>query len=84
MRLLSLVLQVAENDRKALKPPLGPVLAGWCNALSAPAVTERQQSRSPDTPTSASTLNTDADEFDKALHRDDLMARIERAGFGTV
>jgi integrase len=30
------------------------------------------------------TLNTYADEFDKALHRDDLMARIEEAGFGSV
>ena len=30
------------------------------------------------------TLNTYADEFDKALHRDDLMARIESAGFGAV
>jgi hypothetical protein len=25
-----------------------------------------------------------AEEFDKAMHRDDLMARIENAGFGTV
>lgn len=30
------------------------------------------------------TLNTYAEEFDKALHRDDLMARIERAGFGAI
>lgn len=30
------------------------------------------------------TLNTYAEEFDKALHRDDLFARIERAGFGAV
>lgn len=30
------------------------------------------------------TLNVYADEFDRAQHRDDLMARIERAGFGTV
>ena len=28
------------------------------------------------------TLNIYAEEFDKAMHRDDLMARIERAGFG--
>jgi integrase len=30
------------------------------------------------------TLNIYAEEFDKAMHRDDLMARIEAAGFGTV
>jgi hypothetical protein len=30
------------------------------------------------------TLNTYADEFDRAMHRDDLMARIEKAGFGAV
>lgn len=30
------------------------------------------------------TLNTYAEEFDKALHRDDLMARIERPGFGAI
>jgi integrase len=30
------------------------------------------------------TLNVYADEFDKALHRDDLFARIEKAGFGSV
>jgi integrase len=30
------------------------------------------------------TLNTYADEFDKALHRDDLMGRIKAAGFGAV
>lgn len=30
------------------------------------------------------TLNTYADEFDKAQHRDDLFARIEQAGFGSV
>ena len=30
------------------------------------------------------TLNVYAEEFDKALHRDDLMARIEKAGFGAV
>jgi integrase len=30
------------------------------------------------------TLNTYAEEFDKAMHRDDLMERIERAGFGDV
>jgi hypothetical protein len=30
------------------------------------------------------TLNTYAEEFDKAKHRDDLMARIEKAGFGAV
>jgi hypothetical protein len=30
------------------------------------------------------TLNVYAEEFDKAMHRDDLMARIEKAGFGTV
>jgi hypothetical protein len=30
------------------------------------------------------TLNTYADEFDKAQHKDDLFARIERAGFGSV
>ena len=28
------------------------------------------------------TLNVYAEEFDKAMHRDDLLARIERAGFG--
>ena len=27
------------------------------------------------------TLNTYADEFDKAMHRDDLIQRIEKAGF---
>ena len=30
------------------------------------------------------TLNIYAEEFDKAMHHDDLMARIERAGFGSV
>jgi integrase len=30
------------------------------------------------------TLNTYAEEFDKALHRDDLRARIERDGFGSI
>jgi hypothetical protein len=30
------------------------------------------------------TLNTYADEFDNALHRNDLMARIAEAGFGAV
>jgi integrase len=30
------------------------------------------------------TLNTYADEFDKAQHKDDLLARIERAGFGAT
>jgi integrase len=30
------------------------------------------------------TLNTYADEFDKAMHRDDLMSRIATAGFGSV
>jgi integrase len=30
------------------------------------------------------TLNTYADEFDKALHRDDLFARIDKAGFGAT
>jgi hypothetical protein len=30
------------------------------------------------------TLNTYAEEFDRALHRDDLLARIERAGFGAI
>jgi integrase len=30
------------------------------------------------------TLNTYADEFDKAMHRDDLMGRIKAAGFGAV
>jgi hypothetical protein len=30
------------------------------------------------------TLDTYAEEFDKAMHRDDLMQRIERAGFGDV
>jgi integrase len=30
------------------------------------------------------TLNTYAEEFDKAMHRDDLMQRIEKAGFGAV
>jgi len=30
------------------------------------------------------TLNTYADEFDKALHKDDLMTRIDKAGFGAV
>jgi integrase len=30
------------------------------------------------------TLNTYADEFDKVLHRDDLMSRIEKAGFGSI
>lgn len=30
------------------------------------------------------TLNTYADEFDKAMHRDDLTTRIAAAGFGSV
>jgi hypothetical protein len=30
------------------------------------------------------TLNVYAEEFDKAMHRDDLMARINKAGFGSV
>jgi integrase len=30
------------------------------------------------------TLNIYAEEFDKAMHRDDLMARIEKARFGAV
>jgi len=30
------------------------------------------------------TLNVYADEFDKATHRDHLIARIDKAGFGTV
>jgi hypothetical protein len=30
------------------------------------------------------TLNIDAEEFDKAMHLDDLMARINKARFGTV
>jgi hypothetical protein len=30
------------------------------------------------------TLNTYAEEFDKTMHRDDLLARIEKAGFGAV
>jgi integrase len=30
------------------------------------------------------TLNPYADEFDKAQHRDDLFARIEKAGFGSI
>lgn len=32
----------------------------------------------------AVTLNTYAIEFDKAMHRDDLMQRIEKAGFGAL
>jgi integrase len=28
------------------------------------------------------TLNTYAEEFDRTMHRDDLLARIERSGFG--
>jgi hypothetical protein len=30
------------------------------------------------------TLNVYAEEFDKAMHRDDLLARIQRARFGGV
>jgi integrase len=30
------------------------------------------------------TLNTYAEEFDKAMHRDDLMARIAQSGFGAI
>lgn len=30
------------------------------------------------------TMNIYAEEFDKALHREDLMARIEKAGFGAI
>ena len=30
------------------------------------------------------TLNVYADEFDKAMHRDDLQARIAQSGFGSV
>jgi len=33
---------------------------------------------------SSMTLDTYSDEFDKALHRDDLFACIEEAGFGSV
>lgn len=33
---------------------------------------------------SSMTLDTYSDEFDKALHRDDLFARIKKAGFGSV
>ncbi len=29
-------------------------------------------------------LNTYSEEFDKAMHRDDLFARIEKAAFGSV
>ena len=32
----------------------------------------------------AVTLNVYAEEFDKAMHRDDLMQRIEQAGFGAI
>jgi len=32
----------------------------------------------------AVTLNTYADEFDRAMHREDLLARIEKAGFGAI
>jgi integrase len=30
------------------------------------------------------TLNVYAEEFDKAMHREDLMSRIEKAGFGSL
>jgi integrase len=30
------------------------------------------------------TLNVYADEFDKAMHRNDLIVRINKAGFGSV
>jgi hypothetical protein len=30
------------------------------------------------------TLNVYADEFDKAMHRDDLLASINQAGFGAL
>jgi hypothetical protein len=30
------------------------------------------------------TLNTYANEFDKAMHQDDLFARIKQANFGSV
>jgi len=30
------------------------------------------------------TLNTYADEFDKAMHREDLMNRIKHSGFGAI
>jgi integrase len=30
------------------------------------------------------TLNTYAEEFDKAMHKDDLLARIDKAGFGAL
>jgi hypothetical protein len=30
------------------------------------------------------TLNVYADEFDKAMHRDDLIARLNKAGFGAA
>jgi integrase len=30
------------------------------------------------------TLNSYAEEFDKAMHRDDLMSRIDGAGFGAL
>jgi hypothetical protein len=30
------------------------------------------------------TLNRYAEEFDKAMHRDDLIARINKAGFGSA
>jgi integrase len=32
----------------------------------------------------AVTLNVYAEEFDKTMHRDDLMQRIEKAGFGAA
>lgn len=32
----------------------------------------------------AITMNVYADEFDKAQHRDDLMAKIKAAGFGAI
>jgi integrase len=30
------------------------------------------------------TLNVYAEEFDKSMHRDDLIARIDKSGFGTA
>jgi hypothetical protein len=32
----------------------------------------------------SATLNIYAEEFDKAMHRDDLMAKINKSGFGAV
>jgi hypothetical protein len=53
---------------------------GKCSSIAAARPTARAPIVSP----RSVTLNVYAEEFDKAMHRDDLMARINQAGFGAV